>query len=56
MNHALIAIGSRNDVLAKKALEVAERIGKVEINHGETSCKTLDAAMYIKKARGRKKK
>ena len=49
MNSALIAIGIRNPKLEKKALAAAERIGKVEVDHGETSCKTPDAAAYIRK-------
>ena len=49
MNQALIAIGVRNPVLTKKALSVAGRIGRVEVDHGETSCKTPDAGPYIKK-------
>ena len=37
----------------------AKRIGKVEVDHGETGCKTQDAVTYIQKAkahRARKKK
>lgn len=51
MNNALIAIGSRNEHLAKVATAAAGRIGKVEVDHGETACKTPDAASYIAKAR-----
>jgi 3-methyladenine DNA glycosylase AlkD len=51
MNGALIAIGMRNEKLEKRALAVAAKIGKVEVDHGETNCKTPDAAEYIKKAR-----
>ncbi len=50
MNGALIAIGLRNGKLEKKALAVAKKIGKVEVDHGETACKTPDAADYIAKA------
>ena len=50
MNGALIAIGLRSDKLEKKAVEVAKKVGKVEVDHGETNCKTPDAAEYIKKA------
>lgn len=50
MNGALIAIGLRNGVLEKKALEVARKIGKVVVDHGQTGCKTPDAAEYIAKA------
>jgi 3-methyladenine DNA glycosylase AlkD len=50
MNGALIAIGLRSDKLEKKAVEVAKKIGKVVVDHGETNCKTPDAVEYIKKA------
>ncbi len=56
MNGALIAIGCRNDNLEKKALTVAAKVGKVDVDHGETNCKTPDAAEYIKKVRFRHKK
>jgi 3-methyladenine DNA glycosylase AlkD len=47
MNNALIAIGVRTVELQAKALSVAKTIGGVEIDHGETNCKTADAAEYI---------
>ncbi len=50
MGSALIAIGIRNEALQKKALAAAKRIGKVEVDHGETNCKTPDAVGYILKA------
>ena len=56
MNSALIAIGIRNNKLKKKALSAAKRIGKIEVDHGETGCKTPDAAEYIRKASERKSK
>lgn len=49
MNNALIAIGIRNEALSKLAIEAARRIGKVEVDHGETECKTPDAEAYILK-------
>lgn len=49
MNNALIAIGIRSPELTKEALDIAERIGKVGVDHGETGCKTPDAAAYIRK-------
>jgi 3-methyladenine DNA glycosylase AlkD len=49
MNGALIAIGGRSEDLRKLALAAAERIGKVEVDHGETGCKTPAAAPYIEK-------
>src|SRR5262249_47962270 len=56
MNSALIAIGVRNDKLQKKALAAAYRIGKVEVDHGDTECKTPDAAQYILKTSARSSK
>ena len=50
MNHAVIATGGRNATLRKQAVAAAGRIGTVEIDHGDTACKTADAASYIKKA------
>lgn len=47
MNNALIAIGIRNAALQEKALRAAHAIGPVEIDHGETNCKTPNAAEYI---------
>jgi 3-methyladenine DNA glycosylase AlkD len=47
MNNALIAIGVRNEALQEKALSAAKAIGLVEVDHGETNCKTPDAAAYI---------
>src|SRR5262245_52245196 len=55
MNQALIAIGCRNAAFRKLALAAAKRIGKVEIDHGDTECKTADAAEYIEKSWGRAK-
>jgi hypothetical protein len=33
----------------KRALDASKRIGTVEVDHGETGCKTPDAAPYIRK-------
>ncbi len=49
MNMALISIGVRNAKLRRAALASAKRIGKVEVDHGATGCKTPDAADYIAK-------
>ncbi|MCY1019805.1 DNA alkylation repair protein [Pyxidicoccus sp. MSG2] len=54
MNTALIAIGGRGGPLRETALEVAKRIGKVEVDHGDTACETPDAAEYIERIRARK--
>ncbi len=50
MNKAVISIGCRNMALRKAALAAAKRIGKVEVDHGDTDCKTPDAAQYIEKS------
>lgn len=55
MNGALISIGIFKPSLRKQAIEAARRIGKVEIDHGETNCKTPDAVPYIEKASKRKR-
>jgi 3-methyladenine DNA glycosylase AlkD len=55
MNNALIAIGTRSDALEGAALAVANRIGKVVVDHGETNCKTPYAPTYIVKARDRRR-
>jgi hypothetical protein len=49
MNNAVIAIGGRSVALRKAALAAAKKIGKVEVDHGDTSCKTPDAVPYIEK-------
>jgi 3-methyladenine DNA glycosylase AlkD len=56
MNMALIAIGVRNEFLQNQALLVANKIGKVEVDHGETGCKTPDATEYILKTTEHRKK
>lgn len=55
MNGAVIAIGLRGPAFKKKAIATARRIGKVEVDHGETGCVTPDAESYILKAAARKK-
>jgi len=50
MNNALIAIGVYKPALRAKAVEAARRIGAVHVDHGETNCKTPDAAGSIEKA------
>ncbi len=51
MNNALIAIGVRSDALTEQAIAAAGRMGTVTVDHGETNCKTPDAAAYIQKTR-----
>jgi 3-methyladenine DNA glycosylase AlkD len=56
MNGALISIGVFKPALRKKAIAAARRIGKVEVDHGETYCQTPDAVPYIEKASKRKRR
>lgn len=56
MNGALIAIGVRNPKLERLAVAAAKRIGKVEVDHGDTSCKTPDAVAYIAKTKAHRAK
>jgi hypothetical protein len=49
MNSALIAIGGYRPALTARAQAAAKRIGKVEVDHGDSSCKTPEAASYIRK-------
>lgn len=60
MYMALIAAGGSRPTLTDRAIALARSIGKVEVDHGDTACKTPDAEPYIRKmvargkARGRK--
>lgn len=50
MNRALISIGGRSPALRKTVSAAAKRIGKVEVDHGDTACATPDAVASIDKA------
>jgi len=56
MNMAVVNIGLVNAGMEKKAIAAAKRIGKVEVDHGETGCKTPDAIEYIQKTKAYRKK
>ncbi len=49
MNQALISIGAYREELRGAALAAAKRIGRVEVDHGDTACKTPEAVTYIDK-------
>jgi 3-methyladenine DNA glycosylase AlkD len=55
MNNALIAIGGRNAALRKAATAAAKRLGTIEIDHGDTDCKTPDAVERLEKTWDRSK-
>lgn len=50
MNSAVIAIGVWRPKVRQEALAAATRIGRVDVDHGDTYCKTPEAVSYIKKA------
>lgn len=49
MLYAVMAIGTRNKTLYKKALAVASRIKEfeIEVDYGDTSCRTPDVLAYL---------
>ena len=56
MNGAVISIGVFKPELRRKAIDAAHRIGEVDVDHGETTCKTPNAVAYIEKAAKRKRR
>jgi 3-methyladenine DNA glycosylase AlkD len=56
MNNALIAIGGGVAELSDAAFEVARAIGRVDVDHGDTGCKTPSAEPYIARMLARKRK
>jgi 3-methyladenine DNA glycosylase AlkD len=53
MNAVLIAVGCYVKPLSDAALKTAERIGKVSVDMGDTSCQVPHAPDYIRKAKTR---
>ena len=53
MNSTLIAIGGSMEELRDEAIAAATAIGKVEVDHGETGCKTPDAIPYMQRMAAR---
>lgn len=51
MNNYVICVGTYVAPLASKALATAKKLGVVEVDMGDTSCKVPDAASYMVKAR-----
>ncbi len=49
MNWALIKIGYRSTALNKLAMAAAKRIGPVQVDYGDTSCKVPDAIAYLQR-------
>jgi hypothetical protein len=53
MNGFVIAVGAYVPELTELALKTADKIGKVEVDMGGTSCKVPDARAYIEKIQQR---
>ena len=49
MNNALIAMGGSMPAMRDRALAAARTIGVVDVDHGETGCRTPDAVAMIGK-------
>ena len=47
MNGALIVIALRDGNLRRSVLAAANRIGPVQVDHGQTGCKTPEVAPYV---------
>jgi 3-methyladenine DNA glycosylase AlkD len=54
MNNFVISVGGYVESLSEKAIEIAEKVGKVHVNVGDTACKVPEAPAYIKKMHARK--
>ena len=49
MNRTLISLGCRNAAMRKAVAAAAQRIGPVEVDHGNTACQTPDVGEYVDK-------
>lgn len=55
MNSALIALGGYNSCLYEDVIACSGRIGPIQVDHGDTGCKTPDPVVYMQKMRARQK-
>lgn len=53
MNNFVISVGCCVAPLTEEAIATARKVGKVEVDLGETACQVPDAAAYIEKVRRR---
>lgn len=51
MNDFIICVGTYMAPLADKAMTIANKLGVIEVDMGDTQCKVPDAASYILKSR-----
>ena len=49
MNGALIAISDYTPTLTEKVIAASQRIRRIEVDHGQTECKTPDATPSLRK-------
>jgi hypothetical protein len=54
MNGFVIAVGCYVESLTDLALQTAEKIGKITVDMGDTSCKVASASEYIQKVQKRR--
>jgi 3-methyladenine DNA glycosylase AlkD len=54
-NNALIAIGQRNKLLNKDCIKVANKVGQIFVDYGESLRKTLDAKTILQSEKVQKK-
>ena len=55
MNNALWMIGQRSKPLNKRAIEIAKKIGKIEVDYGDNSCQAIDCVAHLTSERVQKK-
>ena len=51
MNNALLMIGQRSKTLNERALAIAKKIGKVEVDYGDNSCEAPDCVKHLSSPR-----
>lgn len=47
MNNALWMIGQRSKPLNARAIEIAKKIGKIEVDYGDNSCQAIDVLKHL---------
>lgn len=55
MNNALWMIGQRSKPLNARAIEIAKKIGKIEVDYGDNSCQAIDVLKHLTGERLRQK-
>ena len=55
MNNALLMIGQRNKTLNERALTIARKVGKIEVDYGDNSCEAVDCVKHLSSERIQKK-